>query len=188
MTAKPLILGRIAEEIHHFLHFLLRLIAACDIREADRIAHTVQHTGLALPKREGTALAAALHLAHEENPHTNQEKHREPGDKDGRPDRRLFLSLAVHGNAILPQVIHHPEVARRRDLVLGAGIRLHENLPALNIDTLDLPSLGVIHKLCVAGGINGNIGAVVELLKDRKEDDSHQYPYGHASKHLIVQC
>ena len=76
MTAKPLILGRIAEEIHHFLHFLLRLIAACDIREADRIAHTVQHTGLALPKREGTALAAALHLAHEENPHTNQEKHR----------------------------------------------------------------------------------------------------------------
>ena len=64
------------KEIHHFLHFLLRLIAACDIREADRIAHTVQHTGLALPKREGTALAAALHLAHEENPHTNQEKHR----------------------------------------------------------------------------------------------------------------
>ena len=67
---------------------------------------------LALAERERTAAAAALHLAHEENPHADQQQHREPGDEDLRQEALLFLGLGLHLDAVLDQVADHPQVAR----------------------------------------------------------------------------
>jgi hypothetical protein len=46
----------------------------------------VEHARLALAEAEGAALAAALHLAHEVDPHADQQQHRAPADQDAHQD------------------------------------------------------------------------------------------------------
>jgi hypothetical protein len=60
-----------------------------------RVVGLVQDLRLALAERERAAAAAALHLAHEEDPHADQQQHREPGDEDLREEALLLLGLRL---------------------------------------------------------------------------------------------
>ena len=111
-AAQLLELGGIAQELDDLAHFLLRLVAAGDVGERDRIVGLVEDLRLALAEAERAAASAALHLAHEEDPHADQEQHREPRDEDLREEALLLLGLRLDLDAVLDEVAHHPDVAR----------------------------------------------------------------------------
>ena len=75
--------GRIAQELDQFGDVLLGLVAAGDIGKGDVVGRLVHQPRLALAEREGAALAAALHLAHEIDPDADQKQHRPPADQQG---------------------------------------------------------------------------------------------------------
>ena len=72
MRPQLLKLGRVAQEIDELGHFFLRFLAAGNVGEGDGVRGLVQHARARLPKREGAATAAALHLAHEEDPDADE--------------------------------------------------------------------------------------------------------------------
>ena len=78
-SAEFLEAGWIAQELDQFTDFFLGFVATRDVGEGDQIAVLVKQSRLALAEGECAALAAALHLAHEEHPYTDQQQHREPG-------------------------------------------------------------------------------------------------------------
>ena len=47
---------------------------------------------------------AALHLAHEEDPHADEQQHREPGDEDVHEERGLLLGLRFDLDAVLEEI------------------------------------------------------------------------------------
>ena len=55
-----------------------------------------QQPRAALAEAHGAA-AAALHLAHEENPHADQQQHREPGDQDAEQRGHVVVDWARRG-------------------------------------------------------------------------------------------
>jgi hypothetical protein len=88
-------LDGIAQELDELGDLLLRLVAAGDVRERDGVVRLVEHAGLALAEAERAAATAALHLAHEEDPHADQQQHREPRDEDLREEALLLLGLGL---------------------------------------------------------------------------------------------
>ena len=127
-AAELLELRRVAQELDQLGDFFLRLVAAGDVGERDRVVRLVQHPRLALAEAERAAAPAALHLAHEEDPDADQQQHREPGDEDLREEALLFLGLGLDLDAVLDQVADHPDVARgcrsRIALLVGADVQL----------------------------------------------------------------
>ena len=94
-AAELLELGRIAQELDELGDFFLRLVATRDVGEGDRVVRLVEHARLALAEAERAAAPAALHLAHEEDPHADQQQHREPRDEDLREEALLLLGLGL---------------------------------------------------------------------------------------------
>src|SRR5882672_2147147 len=72
---------RILEVLDDLLELLLGLVDAGDVVEGDAADLLRQQPGAALAEAHGAA-AAALHLAHEEDPDADQQQHREPRDED----------------------------------------------------------------------------------------------------------
>ena len=117
VAAKPLELGRIPQKVDNFLHLFLGFITPGHIGKAHLVRAVVEHSCLALAKGERAALAA-LHLAHEEHPHANEQEHREPAHENGLQERGLLFGLAEHLPVILSEVINHPEIPGARDRIL----------------------------------------------------------------------
>ena len=101
-AAKPLELLRIAQELDDLLQVGLGLVDAGHVLEGDAAVALGQQLGLRLAEAHGAA-AARLHLAHEEDPHADQQQHGEPVDQHaqdrghvllGRPGRDLDALLA----------------------------------------------------------------------------------------------
>jgi hypothetical protein len=111
--AQLLELGGIAQEIDQFGDFFLGFVAAGDVGEGDGVGRLVEHARARLAEGEGAALAAALHLAHEEDPDADQQQHREPGDEEIHQEGLLFFGLGLDLDAVLEQVADHPQVGRR---------------------------------------------------------------------------
>jgi hypothetical protein len=112
-AAELLELGRVAQEVDHFGDFLLGLVAAGDVGEGDGVRRFIHHPRAALAEGEGAALAAALHLAHEEDPDADQQQHGEPGNEDAGEEGLLLLGLGDDLDIVLEQVGNHPQVGRR---------------------------------------------------------------------------
>ncbi len=74
--------ARVAQIIDQLLHLFLGFIATCNIGKGSLDLIFTHQASLALAKRHGTFATAALHLTHEEDPDTDQQQHREPGDED----------------------------------------------------------------------------------------------------------
>jgi hypothetical protein len=79
-AAQLLELLRVLQEVDQFLDLFLGLVAAGHVGEGGGVVALVEHARLALAEAEGAALAAALHLAHEVDPHADQQQHRAPAD------------------------------------------------------------------------------------------------------------
>jgi hypothetical protein len=113
-AAELLELRGIAQEIDNFLDLFLGLVATGDVGEGNRrsVASSSQSRPR-LAERESTALAAALHLAHEENPDADQQQHREPADEDVHQEGRFFFRLGLDLDAVFQQIGDQPEIGRR---------------------------------------------------------------------------
>jgi hypothetical protein len=77
LAAEPLKFLRVLQVLDNLLEFLLRLVDTGDILEGDATDLLGQQPRAALAETHGTT-TATLHLSHEENPHADQQQHREP--------------------------------------------------------------------------------------------------------------
>ena len=88
--AEPLELLRIAQEFDDLLQIGLGLVDARHVLERDAALPLGQQLGLGLAEAHGAA-AARLHLAHEEDPHADQQQHREPVDQHAQDRGHVVL-------------------------------------------------------------------------------------------------
>src|SRR6202140_760116 len=108
--AELLELGRITQEVDELAHFLLRFVHARDVAERDLVLVLVEHARARLAERERAAAPAALHLAHEEDPHADEQQHREPRHEDAHEERLLLDRLRFDRDAELHEVADHPRI------------------------------------------------------------------------------
>ena len=87
-------LDGIAQEVDQLARLLPSPRPARDVGEGDLVLVLVEHARARLAERERAAAPAALHLAHEEDPHADQQQHREPRHEDVHEQRGLFFRLA----------------------------------------------------------------------------------------------
>ncbi len=148
-AAELLEFGGIAQEVHQFLDVFLGFVAARHVSESDTVGVFIEHAGAGFAEIEGPALAAALHLAHEEHPDPDQQQHREPGHEHAHQQRGLFLGFAGHLNAVLHQVSHQPQVAGRRNGIRATISGRDVQHFTLDVHFLDATGFGLFHELRV---------------------------------------
>ena len=102
--------GRVLQKVDHFFHFFFGFVAAGHIGKGDLIGVFVEHARFAFAEAKGTAFAAALHLAHEINPNTNEQKHRAPAHQQTHEEGTLFAWFDVELHAIGNEVAHQAAV------------------------------------------------------------------------------
>ena len=115
LAAQFLELGRIAQIVDQLFDLFLRLVTTRHVDEGGLDLIFTHQASLALAERHGTLATAALHLTHEEDPDTDQQQHREPGDEDGRDQRRLFRLLTHHLHVVVEHVVEQLGIRRRDD-------------------------------------------------------------------------
>ena len=107
LAAELLELGGIAQEVDQLPDLFLGLLHARHVGEGDLDLILADEARAALAERERTPAApAALHLAHEEYPHPDEEQHGEPGN-EYLHEQPLLLGRAG--------VDHHPRVQELAD-------------------------------------------------------------------------
>src|SRR3990172_6325951 len=175
-TAQFLKLGRAAQELHELAHFFLGFLDTGDIVERDLVLLFAQHARLALAETHGAAAAhAALHLAHEENPHADEQQQPEPVDEDGQQQRLLFLRLAFELHLVVDEVVKDLLVARIVSGEALAALQLARDFAALDRDPLDLVAADLLDE----GGIFQRTGgrlAVAEIVEHRHQHDGDDEP------------
>ena len=80
LAAELLELLRLLEELDDLVELLLGLLDAGDVRERDLAGPASSSLARLLPK-DMRPVAAALHLAHEEDPDAEEQQHRRPGEQ-----------------------------------------------------------------------------------------------------------
>ena len=96
LAAELLEFRGITQKVHEFSHFLLGFVDSGDVGERHLDLVLAQQARSALAERQrAPAARTALHLAHEEDPHADQQKHREPGN-EYLHQQRLLLGRARH--------------------------------------------------------------------------------------------
>ena len=83
-AAELLELLRLAQELDDLLELVLGLVDAGDVLERHLLLRAGRQLRLALAERQ-RLVAAALHLAHEEDPEADQQQDRRPGVQQSRP-------------------------------------------------------------------------------------------------------
>ena len=146
---------RVLQEVHDFLDLFLGLVATGHVGEGHGVVVLVEHARLALAEAEGAALAAALHLAHEVDPHADQQQHRAPADQQGHEQRALFARAHVELDVVVDQVAHQTAVqvgggGADAAVVLGDGDDLSAALAFLDGGALDLLGLHLVQEFGVA--------------------------------------
>jgi hypothetical protein len=156
-AAEALELLRRAQELDDLLQFDLGLVAARHVLEGDLGLVHVEELGAALAEAEGL-VAAALHLAQEEDPQAEDEQERQViGQEGGQPVHARQFALEAHagigrgdpGVEILAvdqnhlEFLHRPDAAvadRQRHLLAqaagGLGLRDGELLEVTGVDLL----------------------------------------------------
>src|SRR5260370_6400040 len=88
--------GGLAQEFDDLLQLFLGLFDAGHIFEGDLLLLRGVQAGAALPKAEGF-FSAALHLAHHEDPESDQQDERRGVEQDGNPSGAAgFLDIDLH--------------------------------------------------------------------------------------------
>ncbi len=115
LAAQLLELARVLEEVDQLGHFLLGFLDAGDIIEGDLDLVGAEHARARLAEAHGAAAAgAALHLAHEVDPHADQQQDREGVDQQLHDQRGFLRQLALEADLVLQQVLHHRAIVRFR--------------------------------------------------------------------------
>ena len=179
--------GWVAQEIYNLGYFFLGLIATCHIGKGNTFFSLVQHARLALAKREKPpSFTAALHLAHEKNPHANEQQHWEPRNKNTHQKRLLFFRLGLNRNTVLDQVRYQPQVLRR---IAGDALTIASNsLQHASFDSYlgDTPKPDFFQKARVIYlRLRGLLLARVELIEYGHQHQRHDHPNSDTLKQVV---
>ena len=186
---KPL---RVFEEIHDFLDFFFGFVAACHVSKGDGVGVFVKQAGFGFAKAERTALATALHLAHEVHPHANQQEHRAPAHEQGHQERAFFAGLDVELHAVGNEVADQTAVevgggGAHATVIGGDGHDLGTARAFLDGGRLDASGVHLIQKFRIAHGTGRSRVGTFELFENSEEDHGNDHPHGNFRKPLVVQ-
>ena len=182
-AAQFLELLRVFEKVHHFLDFFLGFVAAGHVGKSDLVVVFVQHARLALAKAESAALAAALHLAHEVNPHANKQQHWPPAHENAQQQRAFFAGLVVELHVVIEQIAHQAAI-QISGLRVHAAVIVHDGHDVsaagsfLNRDAFHAPIAHVLQKVRIRHVPHTGCAAF-KLLEYQKECQRHCQPDSH---------
>ena len=181
---------RVFQEVDQLFDFFFRFVATGHVGKCGGVVGLIEHARFGLTKTEGTALAAALHLAHEIDPDADQEQHGAPRDQDAHQDGRLFARLDVKLHATVDQVTHQTTIqigggAAQTFVVGGDGNDFSPRRPLLQHHALDAFAANLFQKVRVANLI-GLGSTPVKLLEDGEKHQSNHQPHSDLRKPLIV--
>ena len=120
----------------------------------------------------------ALHLPHEENPHADQQQHREPGHEDAREEGLLLVGLRSRDlDTIAHQIGHHPDVLHPRRKHGDRATFLRRRLDHAPVDrrARDPTCLGFLQELGVLHG-GGRRLTRVELVEYGHQHHADDHP------------
>ncbi len=174
--AEPLELLRVAQELDDLLEIFLRFIDAGDVFERDAAVRLGQQLGLRLAEAERLA-TCPLHLAHEENPHGQNEKHREP--RDQHADQRLpalARRLGRDGDAARLELLDQLRIIgsirlERAAVGIGAGDLLAGDHNVADTTLIDLVQELRIRHVDAGGALSGVLEQVEKGDQDKPDDD-----------------
>ena len=179
-------LARIGQKLDHFGQFLFGLIHARHVGKGDAALLLGNHARSGTAEGHGFA-AAPLHLAHEENPHPDEQQHGEPRNKQGHEQRRVFGRLGLDDHLAFKQMIHQAGIVRGVGLKGRVVLRLAlDDLP-LNTHFLHIPAVHLGQKIAVGQGRLLGIGLAEQIEEDdhRQRDD---HPEQEVAGKLVQSC
>ena len=179
-------LGRITQEVDQFGDFFLGFVATSDVGKGNAVGRFIKQTRLALAEGERPALAAALHLAHEKHPDTDQQQHREPADEDIHQEGLLLFGLGFHLHVVFEQIGNHPQISRRERRNLLVIDRCGFQNATFDHHLGDVAASHFAHEFRILHRGLRCLTAV-ELVKQRHQDQTDHQPDGHILEH-VIQC
>ena len=178
-------LARIFQKVNNLGDLFFRLIAACDIGKSNRIVRLINHLGAALAEAEGTAFAAALHLAHHKNPCADQEQNRTEREQDRTQKRLLLFWFAREFNVVFEQIVDQIFVVATGDVsrffAIGGAVF---DVSAFDADLIHLAAANLFDKRRIRDRITF-AARFVELLNDRKHNQADDDPDTDIFEHVI---
>ncbi len=176
-AAELLELLRIAQELDDLLQIFLRLVDAGDVVEGHAAVALGQKLRLGLAEAHGAA-AARLHLAHEEDPHGDQEQHGEPGDQHAEQRGHVLLRrLGGDLHALLVQLVDQVGVVRRIGLEIPAVGVMPGDLVAGDGHVLDVAALDLGQHLREADLIAADLNAGrLEQVEQSNQEKGDKHP------------
>ena len=151
-----------------------------------------QQTGLGLAETHRPAASTALHLAHEEDPDTDQQQKREPVEQHGQEDIALFrrfLDADVHIG--FAQDAHSLGIGRRQYHFETLARRGHgEKCIALNGRAFDFIALHPVQKIRVGRPTLGRrriSRAADHLNQDHHQDEDHGPDRNISHRHAFIR-
>ena len=169
------------QEIDDFFDFFFGFVATGNVGKGHGIGVLVEQARLAFPKTECAALAAALHLAHEINPHADQEQHGAPADQQGHEQRAFLAGFDIKLHPVGNQIAHQAPVqigCRSFDAALVGrdGQNFGTALPLLDHGALDVFVADFFQKIGVAHGGGADAAVGVKLLEYGKKYQANDQP------------
>ena len=186
LAAEPLKLLRILQVLDDLLELLLRLVDAGNILEGDAPDLLGQQPRSALAEAHRAA-AAALHLAHEEDPHADQEQHREPGDQHAEQRRHVFVDRrGGDPHALVGQPADQVGIVRRVGRERAAIGEMAADVVALDRDVGHLAAIDVVEKIRKGeGGLRSSAGRGLEQVEERDEKQPDDDPEGEILAEIV---
>src|SRR5581483_11822408 len=170
---------RLFEELDDLVKLELRFVDACHVLECDFLRGPGEKLRFRLAEGE-SLVAASLHLAHEEDPETDEEEDRGPAEQR-LDDRAVLLRLELHRDVVLFQ-----EIVKRR-VIGGTGqteltlhtlrrgrLQLALDFIAVNGDLVDL----ILRDAVDEGAVWHLLGIVlrVEELPEKNHQNDDDQP------------
>ncbi len=186
LAAQFLELARVAQELDQLSDIFLGLFHAGDIVKSDFDLIFAQQAGTALAKGHCSAAGAtALHLPHEEDPDTDEQQEREPGDEDLRQQAGFFRRRGFDTDPAIEEIGNESWIIR----CIGGELisLLHQAMDRLAFDnhTLDSALLYVLQELGVFQRLAGS-ALGTEIGEDRHQDEGNHHPEQNIF-HYVVQ-
>ena len=181
--AELLELLRIAQELDDLLQIFLGLVDAGDVVEGDAAMALGEQLRLGLAEAHGPA-AAGLHLAHEEDPHGDEEQHREPGHEHAEQRRHVVLRrLGGDLHALLMQLVDQAGIVRRIGLEVAPIIEVAGDLIAGDGHVLDAAALDLGQELREADLVAADVNArALEQIEQGDQQQADENPDGEVTK------
>ncbi len=185
-TAEALKLLRVAQELDDLFQFLFRFLDAGDVVERHPSGALGQQPGFGFAEAHRLA-AAALHLAHEENPDADQQQHREPGNQDIQQRRRPVVGRRrVDDHAGLVELVDQVGIVGRIGRERPAVLAHTGNRAALDRDLVDLAALNVGEECGIRNaGLTAAARRLLEQIEQRKQQKKNDRPEGYVFTEIV---